>query len=178
MTDIGNYAFSGCDKLSSFAIPSSITSIGERLLNITPGPTGFNISSIIVDPNNPVYDSRDNCNAIIRTADNILIQGCNNTVIPSTVTSIGNYAMQYTKITSFSIPSSITNFGRDVFYNCTNLSSLTIPSTVSSIIGNYAFYNCPATVTFDGKDKTTVSGMTDFRWGIGTNKIICIDGTL
>lgn len=49
-------------------------------------------SSIIVAEGNPVYDSRNNCNAIIETATNKLVSGCKNTVIPSSVTSIGSGA--------------------------------------------------------------------------------------
>lgn len=37
---------------------------------------------IVVKEGNPVYDSRDNCNAIIETATNALVKGCNGTVIP------------------------------------------------------------------------------------------------
>ena len=39
-----------------------------------------------------MYDSRDNCNAIIEKETNTLIQGCKNTKIPSGVTEIGRYA--------------------------------------------------------------------------------------
>jgi len=45
-----------------------------------------------VDGGNGKYDSRDNCNAIIETASNTLIAGCMNSIIPNSVTTIGNEA--------------------------------------------------------------------------------------
>jgi hypothetical protein len=50
------------------------------------------LSQITVDPSNPKYDSRDNCNAIIETATNKLIVGCKNTKIPSSVTEVAEDA--------------------------------------------------------------------------------------
>lgn len=86
VTRIGSGAFSGCSGLASVTIPDSVTKIGE-------GPFGScsGLTSIIVEEGNPQYNSRDNCNAIIKTDSNALVQGCRNTVIPSDVTSIGNY---------------------------------------------------------------------------------------
>ena len=78
----------------------------------------FNISSIIVDSDNPIYDSRENCNAIIETATNILISGCNNSTIPDSVDEIGKYA----------------------FSNCNKISTIIIPNSVKKI-NEYAFTN-------------------------------------
>ena len=50
------------------------------------------MTSIEVNSGNKVYDSRNNCNAIIETATNKLILGCKSTIIPNSVTSIGYYA--------------------------------------------------------------------------------------
>ena len=62
--------------------------------------------------------------------------------IPSSVTSLSNYAFQYcTSLTSVTIPSSVTSIGSNAFYYCTSLTSVTIPSSVTSI-GSYAFYYC------------------------------------
>ena len=51
-----------------------------------------NIEKISVDPKNPYFDSRDNCNAIIRTDSNTLVRGCKNTKIPNDVVGIEQYA--------------------------------------------------------------------------------------
>ena len=68
VTSIGEYAFSYCSGLTSIVIPDGVTSIGEYAFS---GCSGF--TSISVDVNNPKYDSRNNCNAIIETETNTLI---------------------------------------------------------------------------------------------------------
>ncbi len=91
---------------------------------------------------NPVYDSRDNCNAIIKTATNTLLYGCKNTVIPSSVTAIGGGAFSgCSELTSIAIPNSVTSIGGGAFSGCSNLTSIAIPNSVTSI-GGSAFSNC------------------------------------
>ena len=90
ITSIGEHAFYGCTGLTSMTIPNSVTSIGRRAFNDCSG-----LTSITVSPNNPIYDSRNNCNAIIETSTNTLIAGCQNTIILNRVTSIGSFAFQY-----------------------------------------------------------------------------------
>jgi hypothetical protein len=154
VTHIGNGAFEGCLSLSTINIPSSVTHIGDsafrQCLDLDSiripktvksiGKGAFancsELSSIVVEPDNPVYDSRDNCNAIIETATNTLIAGCSNTVIPASVTSIGDHAFE--GIAFIDIPGSVTHIGNDAFANRERLTSIRIPKTVKSI-GEGAF---------------------------------------
>ena len=79
----------------------------------------------MVDKNNDTYDSRDNCNAIIRTSTNRLIVGCKNTTIPNSVTSIGELAFEYCSgLTSLTIPNSVTSIGEYAFACCSGLTKL------------------------------------------------------
>lgn len=113
VTSIGEGAFLGCSDMTSLTIPSSVTSIADDAFYAC----SRGLTSIIVEQGNPAYDSRDNCNAIIRTADNKLIIGCVNTVIPNDVTSIGDGAFYVCEnLTSLSIPNSVTAIGANAFH--------------------------------------------------------------
>ena len=81
LLSIGKYAFGRCQMLKDIVIPRSVTSIGDFIFYWCE-----NINSIKVEEGNTVYDSRNDCNAIIETAANRLIKGCNNTVIPEDIT--------------------------------------------------------------------------------------------
>lgn len=100
------------------------------------------VESIEVNELNPVFDSRDGCNAIINTSQNKLIAGINNTVIPATVTRIGEFAfMDCEEITSIDIPAGVTSIDDGAFCGCRALESFTIPSGVTTI-GYRTFLNC------------------------------------
>ena len=134
---IGEMAFENCEDLTSITIPCSIRSIAKDAFR------GCScLSSITVDVNNNTYDSRNDCNAIIETRNNTLIRGCNNTVIPDGVISIGDYAFDGCEyLTNINIPNSLTTIGFAAFLGCTVLSQITIPDSVISI-GAKAFALC------------------------------------
>ena len=129
VTSIGEYAFAGCTSLVSITIPDSVTSIGVAVFF---GCTS--LASIVVDSNNVIYDSRNNCNAIIETSSNTLIAGCASTTIPDGVTSIGSNAFRKcTSLASITIPESVTSIGVQAFCDCSSLTSIAIPDSVTSI---------------------------------------------
>ena len=140
VTSIGGEAFSKCTGLTSITIPNSVTSIGGSAFYQTPE----SLTSIVVESGNTNYDSRGNCNAIIETSTNKLIAGCKNTIIPNSVTSIGDYAFfGCTGLTSVTIPNGVTSIGEWAFCWCWSLPSITFPSSVTSI-GGTAFQGCYA----------------------------------
>ena len=129
VTSIGEFAFSECSELTSIDLPNSITEIGQVAFGDCPG-----LTSIVIESGNPRYDSRNNCNAIIETANNTLIVGCKNTTIPNSVTAIGPGAFYgCTGLTSIDIPNSVTAIGHWAFCGCEGLTSIVIPNLVTEI---------------------------------------------
>ena len=136
VTRIGDRAFASCSNLTSINISKSVKSLGRLLFEYSQ-----KLTNIVVDEDNPIYDSRDNCNAIIEKATNTLIVGCKATVIPNSVTGIGREAFYSCKFESIIIPTSVTSIGNRAFRDCSRLKNLTIPNSVTSI-GDSAFFNC------------------------------------
>ena len=135
VTSIGDYAFDACSDLTSLYIPKSVTSIGFRAFSST-----ASVTSITVENGNPVYDSRNNCNAIIETSSNTLITGCGVTVIPNTVTAIGEAAFFNAPYHYVRIPGSVTTIGKDAFAGCW-IRSVTCLATTPPTADEYLFYN-------------------------------------
>ena len=104
VTNIGDSAFEYCNSLTSITIPNSVTSIGNK---------AFYRCSFLTS-----------------------------ITIPDGVTSIGYSAFYYCiGLTSITIPDSVTSIGDYAFKYCSSLTSVTIPNSVTSI-GNSAFYGC------------------------------------
>lgn len=137
VTTITEMAFRGCSQLTSISIPASVIRI----------PSGAfygcsNLTTITVDAGNTVYDSRDNCNAVVETATNTIIAGCKTTTYPTSVTTIGECAFFGCEgITSLTIPSTVSSIQNWAFLDCTNLLTLTVPSTINDI-KDVAFMGC------------------------------------
>ena len=176
VTTIGVYAFGCCDSLTSITVPKSVTSIGNLAFAHNP-----NVVSMVVEEGNPNYTSGDNWNCIVEIGTNTLISGCQNTVIPNTVQTIGVGAFRGCRtLTSITIPNSVTRIessafghtglasvefsnsleyiGNSAFAGCTSLISITLPNSLTTI-DQSAFYICynlktvtiPSSVTFIGK---------------------------
>lgn len=131
--------FDDCTNLTSVSIPSSVTSIGEKLF------TGCKqLTSVTVANDNPVYDSRNDCNAIMETATNTLVVGCIASVIPESVVKIGAKAFEDIRgLVSISIPEGVARIEEMAFIDCSNLEEITLPSSLTYIAED-AFSECPS----------------------------------
>ena len=137
MKTIGRTAFFGCLALTSITIPNSVADISDSAFGNCPS-----LESIVVEDGNPVFDSRDNCNAIIETETNTLLAGCKSTVIPNSVTTIARAAIAYSSgLTSIVIPNSVTSIGQYAFYDCTGLTSVISLIEEPFEINENTFYN-------------------------------------
>ena len=158
VTSIGDHAFFGCDSLSEIVIPSSVTSIGDyafsgcsslKYISIPKSVIGLNGNPFVkwkgklecLSPNfvyeDDILFNKDKSRIISFRNQNI-----ESYVIPSSVTSIGDWAFSYCdSLSEIVIPSSVTSIGDWAFSFCSSLSEIVIPSSVTSI-GDWAFYNC------------------------------------
>ena len=177
VTTISNHAFNSCSNLTSVTIGNSVTTIGNNaftnsgLTSVTI-PTSVTsigdyafygcgkLTEISVDAGNTVYSSEDG--VLFNKEKTTLIQyPCSKNAtsyeIPSTVTSIGNYAFSSSGLTSVIIPDKVTTIGNYAFNYCSDLTSVTIPNSVTTI-GNYAFSNSGLTSVTIPDNVTTISG--------------------
>ena len=162
--------FDYCENLKNISINESVTKIYPYFR------TCPNITNINVNKKNTVYDSRNDCNAIIETATNILILGGQNTVIPDGVTKIRDLAFWNRKgLTSITIPDSVTSIGDYAFEYCKSLTSVTIGNGVTSI-GGSAFSYCEGLTNITIPNSVTNIGTEAFQSCYGLTNIIIGNG--
>ena len=173
LTTMGGNSFWGCTSLQAVNIPAGVTKIWGSIFR---GCTA--LETIVVDANNPVYDSRDNCNAIIETATNTLINGCKGSTIPATVTEIGTSAfMDITDLTSVTFPNSLTKINSYAFEK-TGLTEITIPASVITIVDNpFAACSNLATIVVDANN-TVYDSRNNCNAIIETNSNKLISGSI
>ena len=181
ITSIGKGVFSSCNSLSEIVIPSSVTSIGDCTFSSCSSLKYISIPKSVISLNgNPfaewygkleclspnfVYEGDILFNKDKSRIISFRKQNIKSYVIPSSVTSIGDYAFSCCdSLSEIVIPSSVTSIGDSAFSCCDSLSKIVIPSSVTSIgdwgfsfcsslseivipssvtsIGDSAFYNC------------------------------------
>ena len=135
VTSIGDHAFSGCDSLSEIVIPSSVTSIGDYAFSGCSSLKYISIPKSVIGLNgNPFVKWKGKLECLSPNfvyEDDILFNKDKSRII----------SFRNQNIESYVIPSSVTSIGDWAFSNCDSLSEIVIPSSVTSI-GDSAFTNC------------------------------------
>lgn len=123
VTTICGYAFLGCTGFAGkLTLGNSVTTIDAFAFDESRG-----WEQIEVVEGNPTFDSRNNCNAIIKTSSNELIVGCKSTIIPNSITSIDGSAFNgCSGLLSITIPNSVTSIGYSAFGNCRGLEQIIV----------------------------------------------------
>lgn len=164
LDSIGAYAFWKNQGVKSVSIPASVRGIG-------PNPWGecSFLEKVEVAPENTHYTAIDGVlfNSGVTT---LICHPCAKYnfetgmvyTVPSTVKVLMNNCLRANPLmTECVMPEGLETIGAQVFLGCSNMSKLTIPSTVTSI-GNDAFLLLPKLTSF-----SIAEGNTSFRYDNG-----------
>ncbi len=151
VTSIGSSAFFNCTSLTSITIPSSVTSIGSSAFSACTSLVEINFNARAMDDlRSGIFSNAGKDGNGIKVT------------IGKNVTKIPAYLFTAAKITSVEFEEGIVckSIGSYAFSDCTLLTSITIPDSVTSI-GYKAFYNCTALVEIN----FNATAMDDLRSG-------------
>lgn len=140
VTSIGEAAFYDC-LLESVDIPSSVAVIGRQAFKEYLPLKRVNITDVAAWSN--IYFVSDDANPL-HYAHHLYLNGeeIKDLEIPSTVTSIGDYAFEGCfDLTSVSIPNSVTAIGNCAFQGCKGMKSASMGNSIATI-GSWAFFDC------------------------------------
>lgn len=141
---IGECAFSGCTKITSISIPSSVKTI-EFAAFSNSGLTSAKIKTGVTYYSN-VYSGCFSLNSVeIENGVTVIPAyafssdtALKSVTIPNTVVTIGERAFNNTGLTSMDIPDNVTSVGEGAFDSCTKIQTLSIGKGIKNI-ENYAF---------------------------------------
>lgn len=175
---ISDYAFCNCNSLTDVTLPDSVTSIGRDafydcsgLVNIIL-PNGVTVVGMRAFDNTAWYDCQTDgivyVGKVAYKYKGAISDNCS-VILNAGIVSVSDCAFQNcTGLTDITIPSSVTYIGNGAFAGCTGLTSITIPNSVI-YIGDSAFAGCTGltslTVPFVGSSATDAKAFFYFFGG-------------
>jgi hypothetical protein len=185
VTNIGNYAFYGCSRLTSVTIPDSVTSIRDHTFQGCSSLTSVTIPDSVTSIGENAFFNCSSLTSVtipdsVTSIGNSAFQGCNSLETIGVVdgnseyTSQGGVLFDKNKTTliqypaskkndHYSIPDSVTSIGDTAFWGCSSLASVTIPDSVTSIASG-AFYGCSSLTSVTISDSVTSLGDHAFAY--------------
>lgn len=202
---ISDYAFMGCESLTSVTIPESVTHIGSAAFlgcnGLSADAEGFVIVGTLLvaykgsDTNVTIPDAVttigtrafSDCSSltgvtipeVVTSIGKSAFLGCNSLkdiTIPEGVTSIGGGAFQFcSSLASVTIPAGVNKIEEHTFESCDNLTSIILPEDLTGI-GSWAFYNCSRLMNITIPKSVTSIGSLAFHGCKKLNEITIPEG--
>lgn len=140
VTVIGKYAFRNCDRLTTVIIPNRVTSIGDDAFSSCERLSSITIPSNVTQiGNNPFFGS-ERLQSITVEEGNSEFCSRDGVLYSKDMTVLLAYPIGK-QDTSFTIPDGVTRIEKSSFSHCKTLTSIAIPDSVTSI-GRQAFLYC------------------------------------
>ena len=163
VTSIGKNAFKSDIKLTSVTIPESVALIGESAFTSCRNLTSVSFSSGLTTIGNNAFEncirlakiSLETCTSLTAIGSTAFFDagsdaGCSpfSLVLPEGLVEIGASAFNGSKISSVTLPSTLSAIGNNAFYRCGSLKTVTSKAGNPPTLGTYVFYDLDASYNF------------------------------
>ena len=199
VTSIGEYAFSGCDKLKSVSIPEGVLSIANGTFINCSNLSNINLPDSVTSIGEDAFTS---CNSLtvlripkgVKSIDGDIAYGCSSlanilvddenseyssvdgVLFNKNCAAIVRYP-EGKKDTAYRIPASVVSIGTNAFSNCSGLTSVEIPNGVTNI-GSAAFYDCEGLTSLKIPESVTSIENSAFYWCKNLTSVVIPKSTI